>query len=625
MKLLENGKFTSVVVYGNHTDATDETAISEYCLFARLCTNLDHNAYIGIPSNYDNYVFIGADNEYAKQMGVVVPREKFGDDTIYILVKDNFVVLDGGKRGKLYAVYEFLERFWDVRFYAPELNRTPYKKDLEIKDCEIIYTPPFKIRNLYATDARWSREFDARSRTNAANFALGLNSFGGSLDFAIPACHTTFSKFFDPADPEIGIEAHPEYYAMNKNGKRVGRHFYTEHGQFWGEGEICWTNPDVIDILTEKLKQWILDDSAKSIFSVSMNDWGPFCQCPECTKKAMEHGKDGEPRWIAPILYALNIVGKRIKEWQKTEERVKNRTILIETLAYHQATQAPTNMKVEDNIIIRFCTNTCFYHQMDDENCVVNRKQIEELDEWAKITDNLYLWDYCDNYAQRLAFNNILKVIQSKYKVFAKKGIIGIFNEYQAGADRCGPWFYVRQYLYAKLLWNPDFDFNKEMKECMEGIYGKEAAPYMMEIERRYQESIEEGAKYYEANEDEEKVGFHLPVTYLIEKLHFSDSFLSTAGGIFEMAIKKTKLAKHKLAIRLEYAYFKWCKMYMNKGTDYVEMQEILDEFEELGIKGGMLSMFKTHFYGGVQDDYFRDSIAVRNRRNYQKNLSVWM
>jgi hypothetical protein len=91
------------------------------------------------------------------------------------------------------------------------------------------------------------------------------------------------------------------------------------------------------------------------------------------------------------------------------------------------------------------------------------------------------------------------------------------------------------------------------------------------------------------------------------------------------MAMKKAKLAEHKLAIRKEYAYFKWCKMYMNKGTDYVEMQEVLDEFEELGIKQGMLSWFKNHFYGGTQDDYFRDEIAVRNRRNYQKKLTVWM
>ena len=623
MKIIEKGNFVSAVVYGRKIDATDATAVSEYCLFARHCSLEDHDAYMGIPSHVNNYVFIGADNEFAKEMGVVVPREKFTDDTAYILVKDNYVVLDGGKRGKLYAVYEFLERFWGVRFYAPEHIKTPFTTDLEIKDQEIIYTPPFKIRNVYAYDFRWDREFSARSRINGGSFTLGLEAFGGSMSFAKPECHTTFKVFFPPEDPEVGFAKHPEYYALTEKGERVGRHYITEQGGKWGLGEICWSHPEVIDILTERLKKWILNDPAMSIFSVSMNDWGPFCQCPKCTELAKKHGKDGEPRWIAPILYALNIVGKRIKEWQKTDERVKDRTIYIETLAYHQATQAPTNMEVEDNIIIRYCTTTCYYHQMDDENCVVNSKQISELDEWGKITKNLFLWDYSDNYCNRNAFNTILNVIQSKYKVYAKKGIVGVFNEYNASPLRGGTWFYVRQYLYAKMLWNPDVDFNKEMRECMEFIYGKEAAPYLMEVERRFIESIKECGKEYEASEDEEKVGFHLPCKYLLEKIHFSDSFLNTVGGIFEMALSKTKLESHKLAIRRDYVCFKWCKMYLNRGKDYVEMQEVLDEIEALGM--GDVALFKKHYYGDIQDDLFRDEIAVRNRKNYQKGLSVWM
>ena len=48
MKLIENGKIVSSVIYGNDLDATDENAISEYCLFLRKCTNRDQPAYARI-------------------------------------------------------------------------------------------------------------------------------------------------------------------------------------------------------------------------------------------------------------------------------------------------------------------------------------------------------------------------------------------------------------------------------------------------------------------------------------------------------------------------------------------------------------------------------------------------
>ena len=50
MKLIENGKIVSSVIYGNDLDATDENAISEYCLFLRKCTNRDQPAYARINS-----------------------------------------------------------------------------------------------------------------------------------------------------------------------------------------------------------------------------------------------------------------------------------------------------------------------------------------------------------------------------------------------------------------------------------------------------------------------------------------------------------------------------------------------------------------------------------------------
>lgn len=104
VKLVENCKFTSAVIYGSKRDATDSTAISEYARFMRFCVNKEDQPFLAKESDeYKAFVYIGADNDRAEARGIRVPRESFEEDTVYILVKDNFVLIDGGKRGKLYG------------------------------------------------------------------------------------------------------------------------------------------------------------------------------------------------------------------------------------------------------------------------------------------------------------------------------------------------------------------------------------------------------------------------------------------------------------------------------------------------------------------------------------------
>ena len=157
-----------------------------------------------------------------------------------------------------------------------------------------------------------------------------------------------------PEDEETGFAKHPEYYSFVKaQNKRIGRHHY-EFGCLWGEGDICWSNPEVVDIVTERLKNWILDQEDKDIFSVSQNDWTEYCECPECEAKAKKHARNGEPRPNAAFLIALNEIARRIKAWQQTDERVKNRKILLSTFAYIYSTMPPEGIKLGDNVMIRF-------------------------------------------------------------------------------------------------------------------------------------------------------------------------------------------------------------------------------------------------------------------------------
>ena len=596
------------IIYSGNATPLINQAVSELALFIRRCTEDDVRAYPFKPSyEYENYVCIGADDEVLSGFGIQVPRDTFTDDTVYILIKDNVVVLDGGKRGRLYAVYEFAERFLGVRFYLPEEMKTPEIKRLELDDQELVYTPKIRFRNLYSYDMRRDRDFCIRHRMNTENDPLNMENYGGSVNWAKPDCHTTFQNLLPPEDPEYGFDKHPEYFSyIEKQGKRVARR-HKEYGFSWGEGEICWSNPEVINILTERVKQWVLNEPRMRIFSVTQNDYGTYCECPECKRLAMQHGVNGEPRWSAPIIYAVNAVARNIKAWQQTDERVKNREILLETFAYLYGSEPPADMRAEDNVIVRLCVSFCWLHDMDDGSCPYNKLLKRKVENWKKITNRLYIWSYPQNHAWYIAYNLVLHTFRDHVKYLADNGVMGVFEEV-GSAGRLGPIFPVKQYLYARLTWNPDIDFEGEYREAMEYFYG-EAAPYLMEVERRYVEM------------SRELKDFHPHNAYTILKQHYTDEFLETATQLYEVALTRVKTAKHKLAVRREYAWLKWTKMYLNRGKDYAEMQKVLDEFAELEIEFSKVEMFKKHYYGGRKNDWFLTSIEERNLKNEYDRL----
>ena len=609
MELIKDGRINSLILYSSAADATDETAVAEYSLFLRFCTDKDHPCSTVLQDDYKNYVLIGANNPYAEQFGVKVPLEKFTSETIYIAVKGNVVVLDGGERGKLYAVYEFLERFLGVRFYAPEAYKCPKIKNLEIADCEIIYTPPIRFRNLYSYDVRWNREFCARMRSNSENVPMGLKHFGGSLSWAKPDCHTTFKVFFPPYDTEVGVAVHPEYYAWRKDqNKRVAR-FHSEYGFPWGEGEICWSNKEVRKILVKRLKRWILEEPQMTVFSITQNDWGEYCECDECQKVAYEHGKNGKPALSAPVLDAVNEVAREIAKWQKTDERVKDRDIFVETFAYNYTRSAPVGMRAEKNVIVRYCASGCRFHSFEDK-CVLNEQFKAEFEEWQKVADNIFVWDYMANGCMAVAYNTFMRVMPDRFKFFAEHKIIGMFAQSEAYGP-IGPLFKANQYLLAKLLWNPYIDYQKEYAEFMD-YYFEDAAPYLMEVQRRYEEAMAELDKQ---KLKEDGAGLHFNVSFMMFPEYYPDDFLTVADSLYTVALSRVKKAEVKLRVRKEFWYLKFARMYKRRGVDYVEMQAVLDEMDELGITFDKVKIFKEHYYGGRKDDLFLPSIEDRNRR----------
>lgn len=598
MNFIIGGKLNfSLLVANEITDELTIRAINEFCLFIRKCTEKDQP----VATRYDpsqNYVVIGENLRLVDDI-VKVPYEKFKDDTAYFKIQNNLVLLGGKKRGILYSVYEFFERMLGVRFYAPENYLTPRHADLSLPDTEFLYTPAITFREVYSPDFRWNREYSARNRGNSENSPYKLADMGGGALWALPNCHTTFKNLLNPQDEEFGFAAHPEFYSYRKDkGCRVAR---ISGG--WGEGEICWSNDKAIEIMTERLKEWILSQPDKEIFSISQNDWETHCECPECEKTALKYGENGEPRWSAPLIVAINKIAVKIKEWQKTDDRVKNRKIILETFAYKYSTLAPVGVKAEDNVMIRLCTHECcFNHAIEDDTCPINREFVKALNGWEKIASMIYVWDYATNSYFDVAYNTVMKVLPKNIKYFAKHKIVGVFEEF-CGSRFSGLFPQIRQYMLGALLWNPDMDYEEELKKAFDFFYGR-VGKYVLETEKLFWKFT-----------DEDK-SFHPRLAYTIYKEQYPEEFLTRATELFEKAVAEAETEEIALRVKRDYVCLKFIKMYINRAEMPVEeIKKVTDEFDRLGTSFGKLQMFKEHCFEGKLSDFFLSEIELRNKK----------
>ena len=86
------------------------------------------------------------------------------------------------------------------------------------------------------------------------------------------------------------------------------------------DGQLCLTNPEVLDIVTARVLEHMRADPSARIFSVSSNDWFNPCDCPVCRKAVEESGAQS-----GPLLRFVNAVAGDTPALPKPHLRVGGR------------------------------------------------------------------------------------------------------------------------------------------------------------------------------------------------------------------------------------------------------------------------------------------------------------
>jgi hypothetical protein len=388
------------------------------------------------------------DNAHLRKLGVTIDFAALGPEGYVIRTVGEHLVIAGGQlRGNMYGVYGLLEDHLGCRWFAPGVSRIPKSTRLAIGPIDDRQTPALEYREPFVFEC-FDGDWCARNRMNSNTGRLD-EKHGGKMRFADGFfCHT----FAGLVPPEKYFDAHPEYFSMVQ-GKRMKEH-----------GQLCCTNPDVIRICTERVRQAMRDQPQATVFSVSQNDCFNYCNCPECQKLARQEGTQ-----MAPVLQLVNRVAEAV------EKEFPDK--IVETLAYQWTRRPPKQMHPRPNVVIRLCSiECCFSHPLATCNARTNRTFRADVEGWAKVATRLWVWDYATNFRYYLMPFPNQRVRGPNVRYYVAHNVKGIFEQdtYET-AD--GELSSLGGYITAKCLWNPNYDANLAMDEFLARYYGKAAKP----------------------------------------------------------------------------------------------------------------------------------------------------
>jgi len=356
----------------------------------------------------------------------------------------------GCKRGTLYSIYSFLEEELGCRWYSSKVSVAPKRSSWQFTKLFNHEEPSLIIRDNCILDVRSNPAFSARLRNNfirIPSLKEGQTIPGTAEGYW--GVHA-MGYLISPAEY---FAKHPEYFSVI-DGKRMSNY-----------AQLCLSNPDVLHIATEKIKDIMRREPDYLIYSMEQNDNQYYCQCENCQALADKYGGQS-----GVILWFVNQVADAVKDEFPDK--------FIGTFAYQYTRHAPKGIVPRENVVIRLCSiECCMLHDYDD--CEQNKTFAQDLKDWSAIAPHLYIWDYVTDFLLYCLPQPNWKTLQTHLQDYVNSNAIGILEEGDYQTPSC-EFREMRAWIMSKLLWDCDADMDELIMDFTEGYYGA-AAPFIRE------------------------------------------------------------------------------------------------------------------------------------------------
>lgn len=499
----------------------------------------------------------------------------------YLIKEDseNIYITGNSPRAILYGVYKFLELFIGFRCYAKDCEKYDTLNDLAIeKGFSFIGDFSFEYREAYFTDA-FNGDFAAKNMLNS-NLADLSNKHGNKVKWF--NFHHSFSDLINPNEY---FDTHPEYFSLI-DGKRVKIHT-----------ELCLSNKDVFNLCLDKLRTWIINNPECDIFSAAQDEcMGHFtkmaCECENCKKIDEENNSQS-----GSIITFVNKLATAL------QEEFPNK--LIHTFAYQYSRKTPTKVIPHKNIIVRLCNIECSWSKSIEESAANNPEGrdglfLNDLKNWSKISNHLYIWDYAVNFRNYLLPFPNLRTMAKNIELYRKMNVKGILMQGNFSYGGKGYLDELKSYLTARLLRDDTEPLNDLIKDFCDHYYGVSSSNYIIDYINMWEDEIYDKTLWLYDDADSE-----LFTDVLIEKgtKLLQLAYVNATNDIYKERIEK-------LMLGMEYAYI------VRLPLEAQNRNELIDKFYE--------KIKKHHITEIMERTSLEFSINVMKNSRYAKERPNW-
>ena len=341
---------------------------------------------------------------------------------ICVCEQDGISICGGNGRGVIYGVYAFLERYAGMRFFMPGLESLG-EGDIVVED-GFAFTPVFEFRQ---SDWQCGNSNVDWCVKNGINQRVIPKEMGG---------HVKYGGFVHTMESLVG----------------------TPQNQ-----QPCLSDPEVLKKAKASVRRILENDPDVTIVSVSQKDNFNYCKCEKCAAVDEEEGSHA-----GTLLRFVNAVAADIAE--------EYPHVLVDTLVYQYTRNVPSITKPLPNVCIRLCSiECCFSHPLNDRTCPENDKFFNDILDWNKICDRIYIWDYVTDFSYYIPTFPNFGVLRENMRFFAEHGVKGMYPEGNHNSPASGEFGELRCYLLAKLMMDPYMsttDYYRHMDEFLAAYYG---------------------------------------------------------------------------------------------------------------------------------------------------------
>ena len=412
-----------------------------------------------------------------------------------------------------YAVYDFLERHAQVRWYLPTELGLCYTatKTLRASGGEVRRRPAMPYRDAYTAGSQATADLcgdtvDGPSPPPKLPWREQLlftlrHRLGGVLPYvANHSLYGYYERFWKEGDAKPGPtfeKFHPEYFAQGYPGKPE---------------QMCYTNPGLVRQVVQDARDYFDGKGLKpgayaagDFFAVVPMDNSQFCKCPKCAKlidgkKEAVRGK-GLPFNDMASNYLFAFVNEVAREIKKSHPQKR-----ISTLAYNYYSFPPTDVKLESNVWIQPCLvsrNIYSREYQENDRAILDAWVAESADRpkmlWVyycfpSLVATSPLFPFDGDKRQFRCFPGFFAhTIVKQMAVYYKAGVRGIFCEpaYIAYRHRSALMDQLEYYVTWKLADDPTLDGNALIDEFFTRYYGSAALPmkaFYILVEQTYAE-----------------------------------------------------------------------------------------------------------------------------------------